>query len=85
VSVITSIVNRAGELDDSSCPPKTHPDWQDWSRFVSSVSEVSSDLSIEPCTPLDPLLKPNSLTRFVDNEQSQALQKLLQIDNKHAE
>jgi hypothetical protein len=85
VSIITSIINRAGELDDSSCPPKTHPDWQDWSRFVSTVSEVASDLSIEPNAPLDPLFKPNSLTRFVDTQQCQALQKLLQIDNKHAE
>ncbi|XP_059481081.1 protein PAT1 homolog 1 [Neocloeon triangulifer] len=85
VSIITSIINRAGELDDNSCPPKTHPDWQAWSTFVSTISEVSCELSIEPTTPLDPLAKPNSLTRFVDNKQSQTLQRLLQIDNKHAE
>ncbi|XP_065344013.1 protein PAT1 homolog 1 [Cloeon dipterum] len=84
VSIIASIINRAGELDDNSCPPKTHPDWQSWSQFVSTVAEVSCELAIEPSTPLDPLAKPNSLTRFVDNKQSQTLQRLLQIDNKHA-
>jgi hypothetical protein len=76
------MINKATDLCRNNTPPPTHPEWKDWSNFISTLADVASELPSDICTPIEALRVPATHLVHLEAKPGLALKRVLGVDSK---